>query len=434
MTSALEALAAAVEDATKEAEKDIIADAQVAVDKAKGMFDKARVALLEAHKAHGEAFLKAQQEETKIEALLTKASQARVRRHLKTDVPTLVLAAREEVAKIRKEADGTLAPAVQTEKAAKIAYDEALLNLRKAQGIRMMSLPEVTPTGLTETERRDLRRKINELTEEIDSSSVKILKEPACLQHARCRLWAGTARAIQDRLNGYLDNGDGAALRQVFGRINSITKIQHCGYVNALNREYKTDWQAYVSRTAEDIVRFQNMTPEELERQKMADEIYSQYEVKDGFVPTVEKTPDTNARKAREEKKEKRTEAASKGAEDRMNKAVEDVLPLTKGKSAVLVGGSVRETSRRRIQEAFQFSDLDWVETQHLGNKRVYSDMAKRVQGGSLSYVFLLAGFSSHYACEIKPLCERHGVKYVMIPKGYGVVKIASILRGKAAP
>lgn len=106
---------------------------------------------------------------------------------------------------------------------------------------------------------------------------------------------------------------------------------------------------------------------------------------------------------------------------------------LTVGKRAVMVGGDSREINRRRIQEAFGFSSLEWVRTEF--KKRELQDLRDRVTRGGVDMVILLTSFVGHSADDIvQPACKSTGTSFVPVEIGYGTVRIRAAIERHGSP
>lgn len=99
---------------------------------------------------------------------------------------------------------------------------------------------------------------------------------------------------------------------------------------------------------------------------------------------------------------------------------------LTRGKSAVMVGGEPREPARQRVAEAFAFGSLAW-ETGY--DIRGVQRLAERIRGGGIDMVLLLARFISHKVTDVLvPALREAGIPWAMVERGYGVGGIRAAL------
>src|SRR5262249_4846481 len=76
-----------------------------------------------------------------------------------------------------------------------------------------------------------------------------------------------------------------------------------------------------------------------------------------------------------------------------------DLLGLTRGRKALMIGGSAREDMRRTLESVFDFEELDWENYE--GSRPVMLDsIEQRVRNGSLDLVLLLKNFIGHHVPE----------------------------------
>lgn len=95
---------------------------------------------------------------------------------------------------------------------------------------------------------------------------------------------------------------------------------------------------------------------------------------------------------------------------------------VVRGKRAAVIGGDLREDARARIKEAFGFSMLDWVTTDHARHIQI---LASAIQGGTIEFVILLRRFIGHDVDRIViPACRAADVPWVSVERGYGVNQI----------
>lgn len=96
---------------------------------------------------------------------------------------------------------------------------------------------------------------------------------------------------------------------------------------------------------------------------------------------------------------------------------------LTRGKNAVMVGGSPREANRERIQRAFGFKTLEWVETEF--RRQSLQRLRDRLSANGPDLLIMLTSFIGHDADEVLlPTCRERGIPFAHVERGYGVVAI----------
>lgn len=124
--------------------------------------------------------------------------------------------------------------------------------------------------------------------------------------------------------------------------------------------------------------------------------------------------------------------------EDRTDQA--DPVPLdwgwwghTRGKRALVLGGTPREIARLRLERAFEFRSLEWYDAD-----RASTDLAAiraRVTVGDLDMIVLHTRFVAHEVTRVLlPACREHGVDWVSIDHGHGVDRIRGAIERFTEP
>jgi hypothetical protein len=94
------------------------------------------------------------------------------------------------------------------------------------------------------------------------------------------------------------------------------------------------------------------------------------------------------------------------------------VLPLVRGRTAILLGGDPREPNRERLERAFQLASLEWPSIE--GPRKVEAAV-ERIRKGAYGMVLLLTPFVFHK--QSNPIIEAAkdaGVAWALV-EGYGV-------------
>ncbi len=104
-----------------------------------------------------------------------------------------------------------------------------------------------------------------------------------------------------------------------------------------------------------------------------------------------------------------------------------EVLPHTRGKRGVLLGGVPRDESRREIREGLGLSVLNWPQ---LEESDPPSKMLQAI--GDAELVFLTR-FNRKKSREVYRYCREHGLTLIALPAGYGVNQVAFRVREKCA-
>lgn len=95
----------------------------------------------------------------------------------------------------------------------------------------------------------------------------------------------------------------------------------------------------------------------------------------------------------------------------------------TRGRRAVMVGGSPRELNRARLQRIFEFAELTWMPAEFRRNS--LQAVRDRVRAGGLDLVLILRSFVGHDADQvILPACREMQVGWASVEQGYGVARV----------
>lgn len=98
------------------------------------------------------------------------------------------------------------------------------------------------------------------------------------------------------------------------------------------------------------------------------------------------------------------------------------ILPFTRDRTALIIGGICREDNRRRIQETLQFSEVRWPETDSSDSLDWMETQIPRAD-----VVFLLR-FNRKRCKRAIPLCGAHDRMLVRLPHGYGLHEVVEQL------
>lgn len=93
----------------------------------------------------------------------------------------------------------------------------------------------------------------------------------------------------------------------------------------------------------------------------------------------------------------------------------------TAGKKAVIVGGEPRAERLKRLEEAFRFSELEWLDKAHSGG--AIDSIVERMRSGSLDMVIALRAFSSHKLTD-KLFANQCETCRLVLADTYGVTQV----------
>lgn len=99
--------------------------------------------------------------------------------------------------------------------------------------------------------------------------------------------------------------------------------------------------------------------------------------------------------------------------------------PHVQGRKAILIGGDPREPNRIRIQQAFKFSELTWVD----GDIRRIQSTTERIRNSSLNLVILITSFLGHKTSKkVIAACKASKIPCVFTEKGHGILAISQAI------
>ena len=112
---------------------------------------------------------------------------------------------------------------------------------------------------------------------------------------------------------------------------------------------------------------------------------------------------------------------------------VKDLLPATKGRRALLVGGDMREDRRRSIQTVFNFELFDWASFDR-SRPGVLKAVEQRIREGSFDLLFLHAeSIGEALAESLAEIAEESDVVVLLAQRGTSVADLTEILRKNRA-
>ena len=348
-----------------------------------------------------------------------------------------------------------------------------------------------------ENERRESTRQSNEEARELAlevRAQVETLSRDA-LEEARVlmNVWLGRLRKYQDELD--LDEGVRKEVYQAFGSVNRVRKeLRVPGFIDALNRSYRTDWDDYVrlweskleaARAQDRADRREDRRAEEREREleiasseelrRVSRRLEEIVEVLDELGSDEGWRDDVETREEAREflmsgveldggRSEEFLRAAAPfaalchGAELRrlrrslakrdvdfdtieliapddpsgVDALLAELRPRWKGAQLAIVGGLPREQVRVRIAEGLQLGAVRWFEYYRNRCERESAEAA--IRSGSLDLVLLLVRYAGHRIGEIKDVARSEGVEVRVIDRGCGVSAILRGLRAAGRP
>jgi len=94
------------------------------------------------------------------------------------------------------------------------------------------------------------------------------------------------------------------------------------------------------------------------------------------------------------------------------------LLPRTRGKIGVMIGGTCREESRRALQEALELSELRWPDSDP---SDPFDRSAREIARADIVF---LTRFNRQRSKEAIPLCRDLHKELIRLPSGYGLNQV----------
>jgi hypothetical protein len=295
-------------------------------------------------------------------------------------------------------------------------------------------------------------------------------------QRAQLMVWIGQLRQLQEEVGADAVPGmpwvrDG--LEQVFRDLVSLSKEYMPGYIEAFQEGYRADWDLYLAsaqaalataletgqreREAARVVALREeadrsrrvesqelgralldqlralvgadgppdgATFEDLVRRAIAAVGAGHSELLELVAPHRELLGGADFRALR-----RKLEGAGWGPAAGTKGPHRDVLPVTTGRVALLIGGSPREENRRQLEEKLGLAQLDWIRYE-ASRPAAMASLIRRATSGSCQLVLILKEFVGHHVSEqLRPPCEAAGVPCLMVEKGYGLAQVTEAIR-----
>jgi hypothetical protein len=284
------------------------------------------------------------------------------------------------------------------------------------------------------------------LTEEIDTCEFVLPTMEPGRRSAQVALWAGRAREIQERwrTSPHVTKAQQDALRRAFGRLTRITREHACRWIDALTTDWTIDWQLYTS------VNQSLVTGEDAELTLDQRQTYWKALLRGLVLPRRYVAPAEASDIIRE------ASAVLHGEDDDLTAAIKrfgparpgavspmarrraesgvpsiptlpvpvppQVLELTRGKRAALVGGQqAREEHRIVLETTFQLDTLEW-EPFSQGAEVSCERMVHQLQNRAFDLIFFLVGYTGEKSAVLLRQARYQRVPIVFLSRGYGVL------------
>jgi hypothetical protein len=298
-------------------------------------------------------------------------------------------------------------------------------------------------------------------------------------QLAQLMVWIGRLKRLQAADLSEISAEDQESLKRIFPRIVGLSKHYEPGYIEAFRQNYTTDWDAYIARAEEQLrianERARQDREEELRRKEQEsreqDRMDQDREDTDAALdvlraviahhdldspegaellqqavlkvvaaggaadPTLlqlvspyrDYLTGSEFRAVRKHLDRIRQEDASEEPEAKAEFA--DILAVTRGRRALMIGGSAREESRRSLQRLFEFEELDWENHEDQRPAQLDS-IENRIRNQGVDLVLILRDFVGHAVSErLRPASEDSDIPCLLVEHGYGPTRVAEAIR-----
>ncbi len=397
----------------------------------------------------------------------------------------LVVTAQAEIEEKRADAqrdlDAIAKEAAESQKALQVAL-ERYTELRKELDRLLPQLAD----DFTETDRlvSGIGRlfpasQIPALSGEIEDGAAHFGALEAREQKAQLMIWIGRLRRLQGM--DFAEGGEEAqALEMIFRRLVGLSKQFMPGYIDAFQEGYVADWDQYIVDAQEQFrlaaeasqrerdLRSQREDQQrrDLEKRSQARESYreaigdlraviashalpeegvdaflavlarvvnlggaSEPELLDLVKPYRELVTGGDFRVLRKHLDRIRDDESKVEKDSALRERFAGLISQTKGRKALMIGGSAREDARRTLHQFFEFDDLEW-EPYESTRPALLRSLEQRIKNRGVDVVLILKEFVGHHVPEsLRPLCQDSGIPCLMIEHGYGASQIAEALR-----
>jgi hypothetical protein len=321
------------------------------------------------------------------------------------------------------------------------------------------------------------RMAVEILVKDIDIGLPELTSWVEEARHELLCVWLGKARKLQDTA-GLTDQEQEILRNQVFGRLNAVSKTHTSQFIEALNRDFVTNWDMYIKehqdRYNERCAQYKELEARKKDQQEL--EIEDQQRRRQARTKSTSymgTLTDLCGKESTAQNDESIVELveillndvriepsnselvdllyplrdlfknrgaifrplrrAFHGYESRLNSEVfkeeqGSVIDLTRGKRAVIIGGAPREENRLTLLNFFEWDELQWESCQGK-EPRILDRIEQSIRSGGVDMVLELTSLVGHHVEKLKPVCEDTGIPFVRVARGYGVSGLIDSIR-----
>lgn len=320
---------------------------------------------------------------------------------------------------------------------------------------------------------------IRGLTAEIEDGASHFGMLDSREQKAQLMIWIGKLRRLQTT-NASRPHDEIQQLESIFRRLVSLSKQYMPGYIDAFQEGYTADWDLYIAdaqeqfRQSSDQGRRDRETRQQREEQAARDAAKKKVSRESALVAiedlraviATHKIPEDGLdefndvlgrvvnlggssepelhelvrpfrelitggdfRALRKHLDRMQEDEDKLGETAAVRERYRELIALTRGRKALMIGGAVREDARKSLQQTFEFDELEW-EPYEGSRPAALNSLEQRVKNRGMDIVLILKNFVGHSVSErLRPLCEENDIPCLMVEHGYGAQQVGETLR-----
>ncbi len=377
----------------------------------------------------------------------------------------------DEITRLSDEAQRELAAARDRYQGLRKELDRLLPELAEkfAEGDKLIGEVELfLPSG-----------QIRGLSSEIEEAAVHFGFLDAREQKAQLMIWIGKLRRLQSS-NASRPHDEVQQLESIFRRLVSLSKQYMPGYIDAFQEGYTADWDLYIVDAQEQFRQASDQGRRDREARQQREELAAREAARkkssrESALVAIEdlraviathKIPDDgldefNAvlarvvnfggagepelldlvrpfrelitggdfRALRKHLDRLQDDEDKLGETAAVRERYRELIALTRGRRALMIGGAVREDARKSLQQTFEFEELEW-EPYEGSRPAALNSLEQRVKNRGMDMVLILKNFVGHSVSErLRPLCEENDIPCLMVEHGYGAQQVGETLR-----
>ncbi len=320
---------------------------------------------------------------------------------------------------------------------------------------------------------------IKALQNEIEQGSLHFAILESREQKAQLMIWIGRLRRLQAS-NPARPTEEVQLLEMIFRRLVSLSKQYMPGYIDAFQEGYTADWDLYIAEAQEQLRLASEQSRKERELRQLREEqslrevarkklsresaleaisdlraVISSRNLPDEGMddfnnvllrvvnlggsgepellslvrPFREQINGADFRALRKHLDRIVEDESREGEAVALRERYQELISLTRGRKALLVGGAVREDARRSLEQTFEFDELEW-EPYESSRPAALKSLEQRVKNQGVDFVLILKDFVGHSVTDrLRPLCEEFQIPCLMVEHGYGAHQVGETLR-----